>query len=130
MSNKVTVTTKIYPSNSLSGKGFFYDKPNGNYIGDIKHVINDNITSLTEQDKTNYVLKELFEYVNTAGKSDNIFGRESNIDKYFISYNNTTDIIPKIHKRNEVKTGGKRMKSSKKNRKTRKNRKSTKNTKL
>jgi hypothetical protein len=124
--NKNRITTKIYPTTILSGNGFFYDNPKGSYIGDIKYSIN-NTNTITDIDKVNYVLKELFDYVKSAGKNEKIVSKEEDIDNFFISYKNTTDIIPKKYekytKKNQIKTGGKKIKYSKKNRKTRKSRK-------
>jgi hypothetical protein len=120
--NKNRITTKIYPTTILSGNGFLYDNPKGSFIGDIKYSIK-NTNNITDIDRVNYVLKELFDYVKSAGKGEKIINKKEDIDKFFISYKNTTDIIPKKYKKytkkNQIK-GGKKTKLSKKNRKSRK----------
>jgi len=122
--NKNIITTKIYPTTILSGNGFFYDNPEGAYIGDIKYSINYNNNTITDIDKVNYVLKELFDYVKSAGKSEKIFRKEEHIDNFFISYKNTTDIIPKIYQKSylkeEKKMRGKKIKYKNKNKKYKK----------
>jgi hypothetical protein len=143
---KNIITTKIYPTTKLSGNGFFYDNPEGSYIGDIKYLINNNNT-ITDIDKVNYVLKELFDYVKSAGKNEKIFRKEENIDNFFIADKTDNLFLPRLYnlkeeetnerakKEEEKKTkerakgeikGGKKILYSKKNKKSKKFRKSKK----
>ena len=135
--NATFITTKVYPTSYLNGKGFFYDEPTGSYVGDIRYVIDDRNSKLTSIDKGNYMLKNLFDYVNAAGESRTMVTKdpttglmitvpkpERNINSYFINNKTSTRFTPKIYNRGGAykprKSGKRARKNGKKARKTKK----------
>ena len=68
--SKTILTMKVYPTNYLNGNGFFYDNKYGTPYGDVRYVIDDRKSNLTDMDKTNYFVSNLFEYVKGMGSSN------------------------------------------------------------
>jgi hypothetical protein len=76
------VTMKTYPVDYLNGNGFFFDNKYGSPYGDVRYVIDDRKSNITDMDKTNYFVSNLFDYVKGMGSShDN--AASHNINEYF-----------------------------------------------
>jgi hypothetical protein len=133
MSNtgKTIIITKVHPSTQLSGQGFLWNNPEGSYVGDITYEINDSNGNLTEIDKANYTLKNLFDYVTSAGDNKPSSQSLHNINRFFIADKTESEFVPKIYMVNssddeeDESFGGKHKHKSIKNKTSRRLSKST-----
>jgi hypothetical protein len=94
---KSIIITKVHPSTQISGQGFLWNNPAGSYVGDVTYQINDIDSNLTEIDKVNYMMKNLFDYVTSAGNNKPTNKNLHNINKFFLADNTESVFEPKLY---------------------------------
>jgi hypothetical protein len=88
---EIRVITKLYPSRQLSGRGFFLHSETGDYVGDVGYEVDDRKSGITDIDKADYMLGELFNYVKDAGSNAFDAEKVKPISDHFIT--NKTDTV-------------------------------------
>ena len=94
---KTIIITKVHPSTQISGQGFLWNNPAGSYVGDVTYQIDDVDSNLTEIDKVNYMMKNLFDYVTSAGNNKPTNKNLHNINKFFLADNTESVFEPKLY---------------------------------
>ena len=94
---KTIIITKVHPSTQISGQGFLWNNPAGSYVGDVTYQINDSDSNLTEIDRVNYMMKNLFDYVTSAGNNKPTNKNLHNINKFFLAENTESVFEPKLY---------------------------------
>ena len=94
---KSIIITKVHPSTQISGQGFLWNNPAGSYVGDVTYQIDDVDSNLTEIDKVNYMMKNLFDYVTSAGNNKPTNKNLHNINKFFLADNTESVFEPKLY---------------------------------
>ena len=94
---KSIIITKVHPSTQISGQGFLWNNPVGSYVGDVTYQIDDVDSNLTEIDKVNYMMKNLFDYVTSAGNNKPTNKNLHNINKFFLADNTESVFEPKLY---------------------------------
>ena len=88
---EIRIITKLYPSRQLSGRGFFLNSETGDYVGNVGYEVDDRKIGITDIDKTDYMLGELFNYVKDAGSNAFDAEKVKPISDHFIT--NKTDTV-------------------------------------
>jgi len=109
--NGICVTTKVFPMSYLNGHGALFDSKDGSYFGDVQFLVDDRNTRITNMDKVNYMLNNLFNYVTSAGEKKYELGmdadgkpiavpkKSANINEFFIANKTQHKFTPKLYVR-------------------------------
>jgi len=109
--NGICVTTKVFPMSYLNGHGALFDSKDGSYFGDVQFLVDDRNTRITNMDKVNYMLNNLFNYVTSAGEKQYEPGADAdgkpiqvpkkaaNINEFFIANKTKHKFTPKLYLR-------------------------------
>lgn len=109
--NGICVTTKVFPMSYLNGHGALFDSKDGSYFGDVQFLVDDRNTRITNMDKVNYMLNNLFNYVTSVGEKQYEPGMDAdgkpiqvpkkaaNINEFFIANKTKHKFTPKLYLR-------------------------------
>lgn len=109
--NGICVTTKVFPMSYLNGHGALFDSKDGSYFGDVQFLVDDRNSRVTNMDKVNYMLNNLFNYVTSVGEKQYEPGTDANgnaievpkkatnINGFFIADKTRHKFTPKLYVR-------------------------------
>jgi hypothetical protein len=109
--NGICVTTKVFPMSYLNGHGVLFDSKDGSYFGDVQFLVDDRNSRVTNMDKVNYMLNNLFNYVTSVGEKQYEPGADAdgnaievpkkatNINEFFIADKTRHKFTPKLYLR-------------------------------